>query len=172
MVGKHRLDRRKCLEAVVYVASRVPDRHGIMKAMYLAEKCHLERYGRPVYSDTWRAADYGPVASHALDTVHVADGKRVDPDQDTIKAALSLKGNAVVPTREPDLRFLSASEVECLDAGVEMVKDKSFEDRTEMSHDAAWCEARANRQDKLMTLESIIRTLPNADEILDYVYSG
>ncbi len=75
--AKHRLDTRKCLEAVVYVARAIPDRHRIMKALYLADKCHLQRYGRLIYSDAYRAMKYGPVPSRALDTVKIASGKSI-----------------------------------------------------------------------------------------------
>lgn len=166
MGGKQRFDKRKCLEAVVYVASRVPDKHGIMKALYQADRCHLENYGRLIYSDTYRAAQYGPVASNALSMVDAAADGAADH-----ASALSVSGHEVIAERGPDLRFLSPSEVECLDCGIEMVHDKSFNERTKMCHDAAWDEGR-QRTDLCMSIESIISTLPNAEEVLDYVYNG
>lgn len=172
--GKHRLDKRKCLATLLYVSKALPDRHAIMKAIYIADKCHLERYGRLIYADAYRAMTYGPVPSRALDTVKVASGERPDdPDADNIRAALKAAptktpDHSVHPLRAPDMRFISPSEQECLDFAIGKVADMSFDERTDITHDAAWHSAGLN---KMMPLESIIETLPNAGDVLDYVHN-
>jgi hypothetical protein len=59
----------KVIEALLYIAHKRPnlDHYQAVKLLYLADKEHLNRYGRPITFDTYFALPYGPVGTLALD---------------------------------------------------------------------------------------------------------
>jgi len=58
----------KIIAALLYLAHKRPnlDHYQAVKLLYLADKEHLNRYGRPITFDTYSALPYGPVGSIAL----------------------------------------------------------------------------------------------------------
>src|SRR5262249_13142313 len=59
----------KALEAVVYLASKgIPDfdKYKVCKLLFLADKYHLVRYGRPITGDRYYAMPYGPAPTTLL----------------------------------------------------------------------------------------------------------
>ncbi len=54
---KIRFDSEKALEAILYVASKapVPDIYHVGKILYYADRAHLERYGRLITGDEYKA---------------------------------------------------------------------------------------------------------------------
>lgn len=61
----------KIVELLIYLALKRPnaDQYQAVKFLYLADREHLNRYGRPITFDAYYALEYGPVASHALDMI-------------------------------------------------------------------------------------------------------
>src|ERR1700739_3442083 len=59
----------KILELLVYLSFTKPgaDHYQAVKFFYLADKEHLNRYGRPITYEKYCALPYGPVASNVLD---------------------------------------------------------------------------------------------------------
>jgi uncharacterized phage-associated protein len=59
----------KVIEALLYIAHKRPnlDHYQAVKLLYLADKEHLNRYGRPITFDTYYALPYGPVGTLARD---------------------------------------------------------------------------------------------------------
>lgn len=59
----------KIVELLLYLAHKRPgaDHYQAVKFFYLADKLHLNRYGRPITFERYCALPYGPVASIALD---------------------------------------------------------------------------------------------------------
>lgn len=62
----------KIVELLLYLAHKRPnaDKYQAVKFLYLADKEHLNRYGRPLTFEVYYALDYGPVASTALDLLN------------------------------------------------------------------------------------------------------
>jgi uncharacterized phage-associated protein len=58
----------KIVELLLYLAHKRPgaDKYQAVKFFYLADREHLNRYGRPITFEHYYALDYGPVASNAL----------------------------------------------------------------------------------------------------------
>lgn len=66
-------DFDKFLAAVHYLAAKkVPqlDKYKACKLLFLADKNHLVRYGRPIIGDRYCPLKYGPVPSHSLDLLN------------------------------------------------------------------------------------------------------
>ena len=163
-----KLHPKKALEAILYVAPRVRsgDMYLTLKTLYVADKCHLERYGRFIFGDWYAAMEWGPVGSNAYDIVKVARGDNgaTSVVQD-IPTALNVKGNSIVVLREANMRLLSDSDLECLETAIKQYGAKSFVEARDASHDAAW---RATSRNREMALEAIAATLPNGPELIQY----
>ncbi len=61
----------KILELLLYLAHKRPnaDHYQAIKFMYLADKEHFSRYGRPITFEKYCALPFGPVASNALNLI-------------------------------------------------------------------------------------------------------
>lgn len=57
------------VEAINYILKKVgkADKLTLIKLLYLADKCHLVRFGRTITEDEYYAMNYGPVGSLAKD---------------------------------------------------------------------------------------------------------
>ena len=165
----------KLVEAILFVASKVPDPtlHKISKMFYFADKLHLERYGCVLSEDTYHAMEYGPVPSHIYNIMKFAGGAENIPPGDKIpsaRTAMALKADrrTVVASREANLDFLSESEVECLADAIAAHGHKSFGRLSDETHDAAWNSVAEN---EAIPLKEIVETLPNAEEVKAYLYA-
>lgn len=166
-------DREKALEAILFIAGklRAPTLHSVSKIFYLADKLHLQQYGRVICGDRYIAMEYGPVPSAVYDMMKVADNReRIDADWDElIQDSLSvLFGRNIKPKRDPDMEMLAESEVECLIATIKEHGDKSFGQLTDITHDEAW---KATGENQSISLEAIAKTLPNADEVVEHLHA-
>lgn len=166
-------DRAKALEAILFIANKLkqPTFHSISKMFYLADKGHLEEYGRLICGDQYIAMEYGPVPSAVYNMMKVAAGReRVDVDWDEIiKEAFSVRqGRNIVPSRSADDSLLSESEVECLEAAIAQHGSKSFGQLTDLTHDGAW---NSTADDQPIPLAEIVKTLPNAAVVAEYVFA-
>lgn len=65
---RFKINRKKVIEALVFVAERVPriDAFHVCKVFYFADLNHLRKYGRPVLGDYYFAMDHGPVPTFTL----------------------------------------------------------------------------------------------------------
>ena len=59
----------KALETLVYLANKDQRQYWVLKAIYLADKEHLQKYGRQMFGDRYIAMKLGPVPSLAYDIV-------------------------------------------------------------------------------------------------------
>jgi uncharacterized phage-associated protein len=164
-------NREKALEAILFIAQKLrqPTMHSIAKMLYLADKMHLQEYGRLICGDRYIAMEYGPVPSAIYDMMKVPAGRcMIDPDADEIIAeAFGIThGRNVVPKREPDTSLLAESEIACIEETLREHGGKSFGQLTDLTHDAAWDSTDENQT---ITLSAIVRTLPNADELIAYL---
>lgn len=172
-VRVRQFDRDKALEAVLFIAQNLnkPSLHSVSKMFYLADKRHLQEYGRMICGDRYVAMDYGPVPSAIYDMMKVPDGRAsIDVDWDAlIKEAFAvLMGRNIAPKREADTYLLAESEIECIMAAIHEHGMKSFGQLSDLTHDAAWS---AVAENQTIPLDEIVRTLPNAEEVLSYLHA-
>jgi uncharacterized phage-associated protein len=168
---KH-FDRDKALEAILFIANslRNPTFHSISKMLYLADKLHLQEYGRLICGDRYVAMDNGPVPSAIYDMMKVAAGRRsIDVDWDEIiREAMDVhQGREVVPKRDCDIDMLAESEIECIKQTIARYGSKSFGELTDITHDSAW---NATDDNQPIPLQAIVATLPNAAEVAGYLH--
>lgn len=167
------IDVDAAANAIAYIAGRVsnPSFHKVFKVLYLAEKDHLSRHGRTIVGDTYIAMKYGPVPSAIYDGLKALKGTApADPDLADLVVRLGnlvhVNGSQLTPIGEPDLDWLSDSDVECLDECIKNFGTKSFRELSVISHDDAWSNAPTNG---VITVESLVDSLPNAEVVHSYL---
>lgn len=145
----------KALTALVYLASKpkaVPalDKYKAGKLLFLADKYHLVRYGRPILGDFYRALDYGPIPQKTMDALHalVDDRRRRTPETDRLAKALEVDHRYQYPrfgaTVAPNLEALSVSERRALEHVVAEYGKKTFDELKALTHEMpAYKKARA-----------------------------
>lgn len=157
------LDIKKMLEALIYVAQRMPehDFYKSLKALYTGDRQHLEHHGCLIYGETYEALDHGPVpkAAYALTKkLEEAASSNLFAD-DAMSIPLQRTGNQLVPARDADFGLLSAAERKSLDWAIKYYGPMNFGDTKTASHDSAYLATAPNAP---LAIEAIIRTLPEA----------
>ncbi len=164
---KQKFDAKKALEVLLYIAENTTDLYHALKVLYFADKEHLVKYGRLICGDSYYAMRLGPVPSGVYDLVKYVRGDGFCSIGSLAKEAFSMREDDIIPHREADREFLSESDMECLDGAVAQYGPLTFGELKDLSHkDKAFEEA---DQNDFMTLETIIRTLPDGELLLDYL---
>lgn len=142
-------DEKKALEALVLIAGEWPGVTAFYasKAVFLADKWHLNRFGRPVVGDRYIAMDNGPVPSAIYDWFKDNLDRMGDPQ--AIVDAIEFNRNARYVTatarRAPDLDVLSPSDIEAIREAVAYCRRYSVGALSRITHnDPAWKEADLN----------------------------
>ncbi|WP_082818333.1 restriction endonuclease subunit S [Variovorax boronicumulans] len=151
----HVLDAVVGLEALIYVAKRMPaGRHHhykSLKALYFADKRHLEQHGRLIYGETHSALPHGPVPQAAYDATRVLNGERLisDFDDEALRAGLRRakddQQDKLVALRDADFIKLGQAERESLEWAIRYCADMSFEQVKAASHDEAYDRTQPNK---------------------------
>ncbi len=166
-------DADAALAAILLIVTRCPNatKHKAFKLLYFAEKLHLERYGRFIVGDDYYAMNYGPVPSRIYDAIKFAAGHGPylsldEPLKASFSSCLEVRGHSLTARCDPDLGKLSKSDVRCLAEAIDDYGKASFAQRTKLSHDEAW---RQTPQNARVLPEKIVRTLPNAEVLLEHL---
>jgi len=169
-------DEKKALEALVLVASEWP---GISpfyasKVFFLAEKQHLNQFGRPVVGDRYIAMRDGPVPSALYDWFKGNFELTEDPGAVTDALEFNRNGRQTTVTarREPDLEYLSASDLEALRSALAFCRGKAFNWLSASTHrDQAWLNTPLNcEMDPRLMIEGPQReqVIEEAEEFAQY----
>ncbi len=133
------LHREKAVNSLLFVINNLEkaDTHKTYKILYFADQKHLLRYGRPIFGDTYVKMKYGPVPSFVKNVV--------DENIEGLEEVVAkYNGYFVKSLVEPNLDFLSESDLECLNESLEENKYLEFPDLTDKSHDYAYNKASWN----------------------------
>ena len=163
-------DEQKALEVVLYVIQSLHDMYHALKALYVADKLHLERYGRIMYGESYHAMDLGPVASIAYDILKADEPPLMSR---TVEAGRSLIERRQpydrLPRRDPNMDYLSKSDIECLDEAVALCNTRTIRELKDMTHDAAWNATHHDNRNGVIDLHAIVDTLPNSEQLCAYL---
>jgi uncharacterized phage-associated protein len=162
-------DFERTLAALVYVASK-PEATGykLCKLVFLSDKLHIVRFGRPITGDQLRAMDYGPVPSNVYDLLKGVLAKGEDHEQEHVR---TLAGHLSVDRRYANPRFqvarqvdygyfLSPVELNALDEVVAAHGRKSFDELYTLTHEMpaykkAWEDPARSSRNPLMSFEDL-----------------
>lgn len=112
-------DYKKATQAINYLARKEGGQIGklkLIKLVYLADRYHLRKYGRPISNDTYFAMPYGPVGSSVKDIAEFSDFL-ADEEAEYAGRYISRgpKQHTVVSTADVDTDVFSKSDIEALD---------------------------------------------------------
>ena len=178
MPRRFRFDPEKALEVILYVVRTArTDKYGTLKLLYLADKLHLQRYGRFIAGDYYHALENGPTPMLSYDLIQFAAGEKQKWVLDSVRDALGVgtEGNphALLALREPDLDALSDSDIECLDEVIRRVENVDPKEKYRLMwadvHDNAWSKAWRTNQNGHIDVEAIAEQFPNAAELIEYL---
>ena len=126
----------------------------ILKMVYLADRLHLERYGRPITGDKFIAMKEGACPSKIYDSMKVLRGEENHNYLPESEHYLEVDAttNDVMVKDMPSLDALSASEIECLDETVSVLKRCGRWHVRDLAHDAAWMETGRNAPMDLLAI--------------------
>jgi uncharacterized phage-associated protein len=173
-------NKQRVLESVRVVITEAAKRekpvtqYSILKALFLADRAHLNRYGRPITFDNYMAMKDGPVASFAYDLLKgdVSFPKEFGVKQAPwkVRPAPDISPKALVfhsPTRGPSEDVLSETDVEEIANALTIVLSLSFKQLRLLTHEDqayidAW-EAEGTKQSYPMSIGMLFE-VPNFDE--------
>jgi hypothetical protein len=160
-------DADKALEALVYIVSKAKsDLYTTLKIQYHADKRSLHEYGRFIAGDYYKALRDGPVPQGAYDIIHYVRGEHSNSLVPAARDALSARDCDLSALRAPNLDFLSASDIECLDISIRENAGKSFSQLKRESHDAAYDATASNGE---ISVEAIAGMAKNRESLLAYL---
>jgi uncharacterized phage-associated protein len=163
-------DAPKSVETIVYIAQKTHDLFHVVKTLYYADKFHLKNYGRLITGDHYVAMDEGPVPSGAYDLIKEVRGDGVVKSGARPEQAFKVEKHInVIPRRKPNLDYLSESDIEALDKAIGIYARMDFGRLWRIAHNERPYQDAAHNAS--ISLVSIIKSLPNADEVLEYLSS-
>ncbi len=144
-------DLRKEINTALYVLDMLGeiDFHKLFKILYFAEQKHLVNYGSTIIEDTFLAMDHGPVPSKLYDILKAVKGESIF-ESDKFDKYFKVCGHKLINKLKPELEYLSASEIECINESIEENKNLSFSRLKSKSHGFAY--KQADRNDKISAL--------------------
>jgi uncharacterized phage-associated protein len=154
---KFRPKIEKIVELLLHLANKRPDadKYQAVKFFYLADREHLNRYGRPISFENYYAMSYGPVASTVLDLLNgnLGPAKSVGIDELPFKIEIGKTKNGRdttfirEPLRKVNYDLFSKSDIEIFDEIVDKYRDASFDDLFNATHEHfAWLNAWTTRK--------------------------
>jgi uncharacterized phage-associated protein len=161
MTNGHRtFDTDKAVEAIVYTVDKAHrDLYATLKLIYLADRCHLERYGRFMFGDWYVAMDSGPVPSGAYDIIRDVRAHADTTGSRRASSAFTVELYAIKTLRRPEMDELSQSDVECLDMAIAKYGHLTGPQLKKLTHDIAYDRAPLNGEIKPI---EIARALGNS----------
>lgn len=159
-----KFNEQKALNAVLYVAHKLKrnDFHKIFKILYFSDRNHISDYGRSITGDIYIAMSDGPVPSKLYDIFKSVRGDGYFKGDKFLEYFQVVSWNLIKPIKMPDLKTLSKTDIDCLDASLNTYGNMSWDEVREKSHDYAW---RNTVQNAPISIENLI--IESGDEI-DY----
>ncbi len=155
---KFRPKIEKIVELLLHLAHTRPDadKYQAVKFFYLADREHLNRYGRPISFENYYAMSYGPVASTVLDLLNgnLGPAKSVGIKELPFKTETgkTKSGHDTTfiraPLRAVDYDLFSKTDIKVFDEVVAKYRDASFDDLFKATHEHfAWLNAWTTRKE-------------------------
>ena len=170
---KFQFDKEKSASVLLYITQNLEtaDFLRVFKVLYFAEQKHLARFGRPIVGDNYLAMKHGPVPSSIyFELNNVGDSiDRIFKKQIYFSDFFEVKRKVIKNLSakiEPNLDYISESELTCLNESLEENKHLSFKQLSDKSHDMAW--KKANENDEMDILE-IAKSGGASDDMLTYI---
>jgi uncharacterized phage-associated protein len=127
----YNFNKQKAIEAILWLlqTKKINQIYHVIKAIFYADKYHLNKYYRPIIGDTYVAMKYGPVADKTYSLLQIAGLKKDILVRDGFEKSLpfSRSGRIIEAKRKSNTDILSESDIEALEFGLKQVAGKSFQ---------------------------------------------
>jgi uncharacterized phage-associated protein len=155
-------DKDRIQEAVLYVMNlrNGLSQYDIVKTLFLADKSHMNLFGRPVTFDNYVAMENGPVPSLAYDAlkpnVNYKSRFGVERPWTSIPDKENSNINRFTPLRKANEDYLSRSDIKSLRNAFGTVSSSTFDQLKRLTHeDNAYKEAWGRRGNHRMSAMKI-----------------
>lgn len=152
------------------------DIYSLVKAAYYAQQNHLAQYGTPLFKDCICALPFGPVPSNIYNVLKMASGDSNElnyhrsDDMHLASDAINFKSGRYSAKEDPNMDFLSKSDIESLNYGIEKVAKMSFNQIKEDTHGMEWNRAFNSKSSlKEMNLLNIAKEGDASSDALRYL---
>ena len=151
------------------------DVYSIVKTAYYAQQLHFAEWGLPIFNDKISALKFGPVPSTLYNILKLARGNEQErvflqkSGTDKIADAIGFKDESFSYNEEPDMDYLSKSDIECLDKAIAKVARMSFTQIMNDTHGREWERAFNETKDKVMDNLNIAREGGASEAVVDYL---
>lgn len=160
MANQFNYEPEKALSSTAYLAERTGETmYTILKMVYVADRFHLERYGRPITGDNFIAMPEGACPSKIYDSLKVLRGESNQNHMPNSERYLEVDPITFDVTIKdmPSMDVLSASEIECLDETISILKRLGRWHIRELAHDEAWKATSRNSEMDFVTIAKGIK---------------
>lgn len=152
------------------------DIYSLVKTAYYAQQNHLAQYGTPLFKDCNCALPFGPVPSNIYNVLKMASGDSNElnyhrsDDMHLASDAINFKSGRYSAKEDPNMDFLSKSDIESLNYGIEKVAKMSFNQIKEDTHGMEWNRAFNSKSSlKEMNLLNIAKEGDASSDALRYL---
>lgn len=138
-----RFNPDKAVQAIRWMLLKQPqlDFHTLLKAVYFADKEHLNRHGRPVFGARYRAMNFGPVPLEVYEMLKQEPYWLSELQVD--EYPWTTHGYHVKRTTDEDVAMddFSHLDMESLEHGFQKSSAMTFSERTRETHGNDWLRA-------------------------------
>lgn len=145
MKGEHILKIKAVLLYIIQNSNQNRrDVYSIVKTAYYAQQTHFAKWALPIFKDRIAALKFGPVPSTIYDILKISRGDisvQRFHQTDCINVAsdaIGFEDESFFAKEYPDMDFLSASEIECLDSAIRKVGSMGFGEIADDTHGEEW----------------------------------
>ena len=132
---------KKIVELLLYMVHKQQsiDTYQAVKFLYLADRAHFNRYGRPITFEMYSALDHGPVATNTYDLLKNQNNdamskfgiEKLPFKKEKLDKIIYLSS----PSRSVDHTLFSKSDLKVMDEILEEFGEKSFLQLRNITHD-------------------------------------
>lgn len=169
MASYFEYEPEKALSLTAYLVEKTGETmYYILKMVYVSDRIHLEKYGRPITGDDFFALAEGACPTRIYNSMKALRGESKPNYMPNSEKYLSVDAltHDVTLIDTPSMDSLSMSEIECLDETVSIYKRKGRPFVRDLAHDKAWVSTQRNKE---MDMLVIANSLSNVDELTQHL---
>ena len=151
----------------------------LFKKMYYVQQRYLVTYGKPAFTDKFKAVKLGPVPSFTYKAFcSLLEDAQVSKEMELFNRAFQVEESNHVRTvsmkEQPDMDELAVAEIKVIEQVLDETKGMSPKDLSNKSHeDKAWKKARRRAEDdptdNYMSLVNIARAGGANNQVLEHI---
>ncbi len=151
------------------------DVYSIVKTAYYAQQLHLSKWAQPIYRDNIAALPFGPVPSYIYDILKLARGEKSERrflkkyGLDGVADAIGFNAESFYVKEDPEMDYLSVSNIECLDAAIEKVASMDFDSIAKDTHGEEWKRVFYDESLRFMDDLNIAREGGASEDVISYL---